>query len=93
MCELKKLNHHAINRGTIGAIVGEVSMQVSESTKPSVYPSAIVIRKDTDEPGEGFWGLDSGTHPPDKVARSDRKSRLSEYQQKIFNNSWGCDCV
>ena len=45
MDKLKRLGHRKINRGTIGGIVGEVSIMVANSTNPSVYPSAIVVKK------------------------------------------------
>ena len=63
MDQLKSLGHRKISRRTIGKIVGEVSNQVSRVTNPSIYPSAIVVRKDTNQPGNGFWGLEEGTNP------------------------------
>jgi len=95
MNQLKQLGHHGINRGTIGNIVGEVSARVSQLTNPSIYPSAIVIRKDTCQPGKGFWELEDGTNSPDKVPPSQRENQLREYQQRVFNgvSLWGCDCA
>jgi hypothetical protein len=89
---LKKKKHEKINRRTIGHILGEVSNQVSQSTNPSVYPSAIVIRKDTSEPGKGFWGLDMGTNPPSKVPQNKRQNTLQHYQNDVFNRPWNCNC-
>jgi len=92
MVQLKHKGHGKINRGTIGHIVGEVSTQVAQVTNPSVYPSAIVIRKDTDQPGEGFWGLNSGTNPPEKVPDSQKAQMLRQYQNDVFDKEWSCNC-
>lgn len=89
---LKQKGHEKINRGTIGHIVGEVSNQVSQSTNPSVYPSAIVIRKDINQPGKGFWGLDEGSNPPSAVPQNQRKQMLQKYQNDVFGRSWNCNC-
>lgn len=89
MNELKRLGCPKINRGTIGSIVGEVSIQVSQITKPSIYPSAIVVRSGTYQPGEGFWGVDTGTHPPSRVAHNNRGNALQQYQNDVFNRPWG----
>jgi hypothetical protein len=95
MSELKRLGHHGTNRGTIGTVVGEVSARVSQLTSPSSYPSAIVIRKDRQQPGKGFWELDEGTNPPNKIAPSLRQSQLEEYQHEVFDSVslWNCDCA
>jgi len=92
MVQLKREGHRKINRGTIGHIVGEVSTQVAQVTDPSVYPSAIVVRKDTNKPGEGFWGLDTGTNPPEKVPNNQRDLTLQQYQKDVFSKPWRCDC-
>ena len=91
---LKQLRHRGINRGTIGSIVGEVSIQVSQLTNPSIYPSAIVVRRDTNQPGKGFWGLNTGSNPPDIAPQNQRQNSLQQYQQNVFNyvNLWNCDC-
>jgi len=89
---LKQLGHRGINRGTIGSIVGEVSIQISQVTNPSIYPSAIVVRKDTGKPGEGFWGLDSGTNPPSRVPKNMRAKALQQYQHDVFHRTWNCHC-
>jgi hypothetical protein len=93
--QLKQLGHRGINRGTVGNIVGEVSVRVSQLTNPSIYPSAIVIRKDTCKPGKGFWEINEGTNPPDKVPLNQRENELQEYQQNVFNgvSLWSCDCA
>jgi len=85
MDKLKRLGHRKINRGTIGGIVGEVSIMVANSTNPSVYPSAIVVKKNSIEPGKGFWGLDRGTNPPSMVPPDKRREALSEYQETVFS--------
>ncbi len=87
MESLKKMEHSKINRQTIGYIVGEVSNVVSERTNPSVYPSSIVIRKDTGKPGIGFWNLEKGTHPPSKNSKT-----LKDYQDDVFLEKWDCKC-
>jgi len=85
MNQLKQRGHKKISRRTIGAIVGEVSIQVSAITNPSVYPSSVVIRKDSGVPGEGFWGVDSGTFPPNKVPKNQQKVALRQYQKNVFD--------
>lgn len=86
--QLKDLGHRKINRGTIGGIVGEVSLQVSQEITPSIYPSAIVVHKGTDKPGDGFWSLDKGTNPPSEVSPEQRQEALSRYQNDVFNRFW-----
>jgi hypothetical protein len=83
--QLKQHGHRKISRRTIGTIVGEVSIQVSGVTNPSVYPSSVVIRKDSGAPGEGFWGVDTGTLPPNKVPENQRKVALQQYQKNVFD--------
>ena len=92
MNELKSLGCPKINRGTIGHIVGEVSVQVSQITNPSIYPSAIVVRSGTNQPGDGFWGVNTGTNPPSGVPRNNRRNALQQYQNDVFNRLWGCKC-
>ena len=92
MDELRRLGCSKINRGTIGSTVGEVSVQVSQITKPSIYPSAIVVRNSTSQPGEGFWGVNTGTNPPSSVVRINRQKALQQYQHDEFNRPWGCKC-
>jgi hypothetical protein len=92
MGRLKDRGHRKINRGTIGHIVGEVSNQVAQVSGPSIYPSAIVVRKDTNQPGEGFWGLDMGTNPPLKVPHNQRVHMLQKYQNDVFSKPWSCNC-
>ena len=92
MNQLKNLGHRKINRGTIGKIVGEVSNQVSRVTNPSIYPSAIVVRKDTNQPGNGFWGLEEGTNPPSRVPPDQRRNVIRNYQNDVFSKSWNCNC-
>jgi len=92
MDQLKHCGHEKINRGTIGKIVGEVSLQVSQATKPSIYPSSIVVRGDTNRPGDGFWGIDTGTVPPRTVPSGQRKRVLEQYQRDVFEKSWNCEC-
>jgi hypothetical protein len=90
--ELKRLGHRKINRGTIGDIVGEVSIQVSQVTNPSIYPSAIVVHKGDKSIGVGFWGIDTGTNPPCKVSPNQQKDALLQYQNDVFNKPWNCNC-
>jgi hypothetical protein len=85
MIELKKNNCRKINRKTIGNIVGEVSDQVSLTTKPSVYPSSIVVHKGTKETGKGFWNLDEGTLAPKTIRVDLRKKSLDQYQKDVFD--------
>jgi len=92
MNRLKQLQHRRITRGTIGGIVGGVSSQVSKITNPSVYPSAIVVRKDTGEPGDGFWKLDMGGNPPSKVTFSLREGQRNQYKKDVFKLNWSCNC-
>lgn len=92
MNQLKCLGHQKINRGTIGKIIGEVSDQVSQVTNPSIYPSAIVVRRGTSQPGDGFWGLIMGTNPPSGVPHNQRRNALQQYQNDAFNRSWSCNC-
>lgn len=92
MNELKRLGCPKINRGTIGHIVGEVSVQVSQITNPSIYPSAIVVRSGTNQPGDGFWGVDTGTNPPSGVSCNNRRNALQQYQNDVFSRPWGCKC-
>lgn len=92
MNQLKARGHAKINRGTIGAIVGEVSNQVAQNTNPSVYPSSIVVRKGTNRPGNGFWGLTMGTNPPSRVSTHQRRIALQQYQNDVFNRNWNCNC-
>jgi len=89
---LKDRGHEKINRGTIGHIVGEVSSRIAQFTNPSIYPSAIVVRKDTNQPGRDFWGLDTGNNPPSQVAPDQRAQMLQKYQSEIFSMSWSCNC-
>ena len=42
-------------RAYIGEIVGEISILESQQKHPLL--SAVIVRKDTKIPGEGFWGL------------------------------------
>jgi hypothetical protein len=90
--ELKSFGHRKIYRGTIGDIVGEVSVQVSQLTNPSIYPSAIVVRMDTNRVGVGFWGVDRGTNPPSEVPQNQRQNKLQQYQNDAFNRPWNCNC-
>lgn len=90
--ELQHRGHRKINRDTIGTIVGKVSIQVSQITNPSIYPSSIVVRKGTSQPGDGFWDLDTGTNPPTGVPRNNRNNSLQQYQEDVFNRPWGCRC-
>jgi hypothetical protein len=93
MNELKALGCPKINRGTIGDIVGEISVQVSEATKQhSIYPSAIVVRRDTKQPGDGFWGVRAGTNPPSRVPRNGRRDALRQYQNDVLKRPWACKC-
>lgn len=92
MKRLKHREHEKTNRGTIGHIAGEVSNQVAQVTNPSVYPSAIVVRSDTNQPGDGFWGLNMGTSPPSKVYHNQRVQMLQQYQNGVFNRPWSCNC-
>ena len=92
MNKLKQMGHRKINRATVGHIVGEVSTQVSQVTNPSIYPSAIVVRKDTNQPGKGFWGLDRGSNPPSAVPRNQQEQMLQQYQNDVFNRPWNCNC-
>lgn len=88
MTELKKNNHRRISRKTIGSIVGEVSDQISLRTKPSVYPSSIVVLKGTNITGKGFWDLGEGTLPPNAVQVTLRGKALDQYQKDVFNKDW-----
>jgi hypothetical protein len=90
--QLKRLGHRKINRGTIGDIVGEVSIQVSQVTSPSIYPSAIVVHKGDKNVGIGFWEVDTGTNPPSKVPPNQQKEALLRYQNDVFNKPWDCNC-
>jgi hypothetical protein len=92
MDRLKSLGCPKINRGTIGRIVGEVSVQVSQMINPSIYPSAIVVRKDTGRPGDGFWEVNTGTNPPSNVPPNNRRGALQQYQNDVFNRNWSCNC-
>ena len=92
MNQLKRLGHQKINRGTIGRIVGEVSNQVSQVTQPSIYPSAIVVKKYSNQPGNGFWELSMGTNPPSGVPCNQQRNALQQYQNDVFNRSWSCNC-
>ena len=90
MEKLKAMGHRKINRGTIGWIVGEVSNKIAINTNPSIYPSAIVVRKGTQSPGSGFWTLKVGTDPPSKVSSSRRRYALLRYQHAVFMSNWKC---
>jgi len=93
--QLKARGHHTrapINRITIGKIVGEVSDQVSQNTNPSVYPSAIVVRRGTNRPGKGFWGLSKGTNPPSRVPSANQRAAIRQYQNDVFTRKWACNC-
>jgi hypothetical protein len=93
MNRLKAVGCPKINRGTIGHIVGEVSVQVSDATKQHpIYPSAIVVRHDTKQPGDGFWGLRAGTNPPSRVPRNNRRGALRQYQSDVLQRPWTCRC-
>ncbi len=83
--QLKQSGHKKISRRTIGTIVGEVSIQISDVTNPSVYPSSVVIGKNSGTPGEGFWEVDTGTLPPNKVPANQRKVALQQYQKNVFD--------
>ncbi|MFC2068676.1 hypothetical protein ACFLTP_06670 [Chloroflexota bacterium] len=89
---LKNQGHKKIYRGTIGNIVGEVSNQVSQITNPSIYPSAIVVRKGTKQAGPGFWNLHRGTAPPNSVTKNHRRKQMNQYQQDVFMFDWDCNC-
>lgn len=88
MDKLKKRNHTKINRGTIGSIIGEISNQISLITKPSIYPSSIVVHKGSTNTGIGFWALKKGTMPPSKIPIKNRKMALSTYQRDVFQKPW-----
>jgi len=92
MGKLKKLRHRSITRGTIGGIVGGVNSQVSQITNPSVYPSALVVRKDTGKPGDGFWLLAMGSNPPSRVPLRLRAGRWNQYKKDVFGLKWSCNC-
>ena len=92
MDQLKARGNRKINRATIGGIVGEVSAQVSKVTNPSIYPSAIVVLKGTNYPGNGFWGIDTGTNPPKNVPEKMRRVVIRRYQDDIFSREWDCNC-
>jgi len=92
MSILKQQGNRKINRATIGHIVGEVSIQVSQVTNPSIYPSAIVVRKGTNQSGKGFWGLDDGSSPPSAVPQNQQRQKMQQYQDDVFNRSWNCSC-
>ncbi len=92
MSRLKALGYKRINRGTIGAIVGEVSNQVAQNTNPSIYPSAIVVRKGANKPGSGFWGLNMGTNPPSGIPSGQRNLAIQQYQNDVFTGNWNCNC-
>jgi hypothetical protein len=88
MNKLKKSGYRKIHRGTIGSIVGEVSDQVSLTTNPSVYPSAIIVHKGTEDTGKGFWALEEGTLPPKSIPVELRKKALGQYQKDVFDKIW-----
>ncbi|MCX8173440.1 MAG: hypothetical protein N3F63_02360 [Thermoplasmata archaeon] len=82
-----------INRFTIGRILDEVNKQVANTTNPSIYPSSIVVTKDTGKPGDGFWEVQYGTQPPARVQQQNRVDALTKYQQAVFDVSkWSCNC-
>lgn len=85
MNQLKDKGHRKISRRTIGLILGEVCNQVAQATDPSIYPSVIVVRKDTKKPGKGFWGLYVGANPPGKVPHDQRGKTLQQYQKDVFD--------
>lgn len=90
--QLEQLGHGGIDRFVIGGIVGGKYQSISIND-PSIYPSAIVVRKDTMQPGKGFWGIDTGTDPPNKVPINQRQSKLKNYQQASWQvQKWSCDC-
>lgn len=92
---LKNEGHGIVSRLIIGDIVGEVSIQVSQVTNPSIYPSAIVVHKNAKTVGEGFWGIDTGTNPPSKYQRLSQKQKenlLQQYRNDVFNRLWNCNC-
>lgn len=88
MDKLKEKNHPKIYRGSIGHIVGHVSDKVSVITNPSIYPSSIVVHKGTWITGDGFWDLEEGTLPPNKVPIKNRRAALSSYQRDVFEKTW-----
>jgi len=92
MEELKKLGHRKINRGTIGAILWEVSDQISMNTNPSVYPTVLVVRKGTKHLGPGFWELDKGTNPPCNITPLQRTLVERQYRADVYNLNWFCHC-
>jgi hypothetical protein len=83
MRQLKQLRHSKINIAIIGEIVGAVSIQLSESTTPSIYPSALVVKKDTRQPGESFWKVHSGTNPPALISK-DKRELVSTVPKDVF---------
>jgi len=87
--QLKAKGYRKINRFTIGNIVGEVSDQISMETKPSsVYPSAIVVHKWTQDTGVGFWTLEDGSAPPHCTPANLKKQKLKQYQKDVFEKKW-----
>jgi len=86
----------------MGYILGEINDQVAEKTKTSeenptsIYPSSIVINKDTKKPGDGFWGVSSGDNPPSKFkdkSEDGQKEALKKYRENVFDTSkWDCKC-
>jgi hypothetical protein len=86
---LKAKGYRKINRFTIGNIVGEVSDRISASTVPlSIYPSAIVVHKWTEDTGKGFWTLERGSDPPYRTKADLKKKKLKQYQKNVFEKKW-----
>ena len=70
-----------INRRWVGEIVGDISIYEREQGRPLL--SAVVVRKDTKMPGEGFWGLTYETQSAKTGV--DRRNFWKSELNKVYN--------
>ncbi len=68
-------------RAYIGEVVGEVSIIESREERPLL--SAVVVRKDTKMPGEGFWGLTYETQSA--KSEVDRRNFWESELNKVYD--------
>jgi hypothetical protein len=67
-------------RGHIGEVLEEISSTEHAAKRPLL--TAIVVRKGTTDPGEGYWGL--SMHPSRPADRKERHRQSSEEQRKVW---------
>ncbi len=69
-----------INRRWVGEVVGEISIREDSQNHPLL--SAIVVRKGSESPGDGFWGLPSMQNVP----QGQRRNVWEKERDKVYKH-------